>query len=81
MERHEESFDRLFEEADEFERATLERAIESIEDSVERVMATHDPVGDPAPRHTPYNPHRRNFSAAARRLIAAHEIEARERES
>ena len=81
MERHENSFDRLFEEADELERRTLERAVESLEDSVDRLISSHDPEGGPEPRHTPYTPHRRNFSIAARRLIRAHEIEARERES
>ena len=77
----------LSERADAFEDATsneagrrealVERARQLLDEQADALMET-DPPEDQTTfvtdaRHSPHNPHRRSLSAAARRLIRAHE--------
>ena len=74
LQKRTEAFEEVVVDLDERQQARLEQAHALLNDQADALMVTE--AGEPdltEARHAPYNPHHRPLSAAARRLVRAHQ--------
>jgi hypothetical protein len=80
MERAADAFEDIASDESDRQRDQYERALDLLDDQAAYLIEAGNDTTSDEPRHTPYRPHWRGLSSAARRLVRAHEQVERSRD-